>query len=38
VHGIDGADHSLAVRKSTQEEVDAAIWDEVVTWMEKVAG
>ena len=38
VHGIDGADHSLAVRKSTQEQVDAGIWDEVVAWMKKVTG
>ena len=38
VHGIDGGDHSLSVRKSTQEQVDAGIWDEVVTWMKKVTG
>ena len=36
VQGIDGGDHSLAVRKSTQEPIDNAIWDDVVTWMERV--
>jgi predicted alpha/beta-hydrolase family hydrolase len=36
VQGIDGGDHSLAVRKSTQEPIDNAIWDDVVKWMERV--
>ena len=34
VHGIDGGDHSLTVRKSAQDQVDAGIWDEVVGWMQ----
>jgi predicted alpha/beta-hydrolase family hydrolase len=37
VQGIDGGDHSLTVRKSMQEPIDNAIWDDVVKWMEKVS-
>ena len=36
VHVVEGGDHSLSVRKSTQDQVDAGIWDEVAGWMKKV--
>jgi predicted alpha/beta-hydrolase family hydrolase len=37
VHGIEGGDHSLAVRKSTQDQIDNEIWDRVVQWMATAA-
>jgi predicted alpha/beta-hydrolase family hydrolase len=33
VYGIEGGDHSLAVRKPTQDQVDGEIWNKVVQWM-----
>jgi predicted alpha/beta-hydrolase family hydrolase len=34
IHGVEGGDHSLVVRrKGVQDQIEADVWDTVVAWI-----